>query len=111
MKFLHGDQKADGITNSEVNLKNPVATQRGCKFVILDVTNLKLDGNQKREFLAVLAKYYESNFWIKLKSVGIIAWIALVLANSLKNFMSYKNLEDPIDSWKKRAEQLLDFID
>ena len=79
--------------------------------MILDVTNLKLDDNQRREFLAVLAKYYESNFWIRFKSVGMMAWLALVLANSLRKFMSYGELEDPMSHWKKRAFQILEVVD
>ena len=45
MKFIEGDREAEGITNTKVNLKNPVAKQRGCKFVILDVSSLKLEDN------------------------------------------------------------------
>ena len=79
--------------------------------MVLDVTNLKLDENQRREFIAVLAKFYESNFWIRFKSVGMMAWLALVLANSLRKFMSYGKLEDPMSHWKKRAFQILEVVD
>ena len=79
--------------------------------MILDVTNLKLDDNQRIEFLAVLAKYYESNFWIRFKSVGMMAWLALVLANSLRKYMSYGNLEKPMSHWKKRVFQILEVVD
>ena len=59
----------------------------------------------------MLANYYESNFWIKFKSVGMMAWLALVLANSLKKFMSYGKIEKPMSHWKKRAFQILELID
>lgn len=101
MKFIEGDREAQNITNTKVNLQNPVAKQRGAKYIILDVTNLKLDDNQKREFLAALAKFYESNFWIKFKSVGLMTWLSLVLAKTLQAYMKFGNLEDPMSHWKQ----------
>ena len=46
IKFLKFFGKIEkDITNSKVNLKNPVAKQRGSSLIILDVTNLSLDGD------------------------------------------------------------------
>ena len=79
-KFLEGDRAEQGITNPKVNVQTPRAKLRGAESIILDVTNLKLDPDQKLQFFAAPARYYESNFWIQFKSLGFVAWMALVLA-------------------------------
>lgn len=80
MRFIQGEKLHQ---NSKVNLEEPVAKQRGSELVIIDVTNLDLEDNQKMELSAAIAKFYESNFWIKFKSIGIMTWLALILTVSI----------------------------
>ena len=101
----------DETYNTKVNLNNPVAKQRGAKFLILDVTKLKLTENAKLEFFAAFAKYYESNFWIEFKSVGIIVWMALLLAKSLQSFLKFGKLEQPMSHWKRKVFWFLELVD
>ena len=101
----------DETYNTKVNLNNPVAKQRGAKFLILDVTKLKLTENAKLEFFAAFAKYYESNFWIEFKSVGIIVWMALLLAKSLQSFLKFGKLEEPMSHWKRKVFWFLELVD
>lgn len=107
MKFFHG-KRPDNI---KVNTENPVAKQRGTDLVIFDVTNLELSSDEKKEFSLAVAKYYESNFWIKFKSVSMMIWITTVLASSLKSYKSYKNLKDPMSHWKSQVFLFLELVD
>ena len=102
MKFIQGGRSRKKIDNTKVNTDTPVAKQRGAKFVILDVTHLKLDDQQKIEFLGAIANFYESNFWINFKSVGLVAWLTLALAKSLMSYIKYGAKENPVSHWKSR---------
>ena len=72
-----------------MNFVNSVAKQRGSEVVLVDVTFLQLDSTDEKEFSLAVAKYYESNFWIKFKSLGMMLWITTVAAVSFKSFRSY----------------------
>lgn len=107
MKFVEGERD-ENIKNTKVNLENPVAKQRGAEYVILDVTNLELSDNEKIELIGAVAKFYESNFWINLKSVGLMTWLTLILLKSLKSYKSFKHLESPLSQWKCNVFELVD---
>jgi len=58
-----------------------------------------------------VAKYYESNFWIKFKSIGLTAWITTVAAVSTIKFRSYTKRENATDHWKSRVFLVLELVD
>lgn len=92
------------ITNSKVNLQNPVSRQRGSKFIILDVSNLVLDKDEILEFWLAYGNRYDSNSWIMFKSVGLTLWLSMILFRSLSIYQSYGQHEfyKP-SSWEYKA--------
>ena len=58
-----------------------------------------------------MAKYYESNFWIKFKSIGLTVWITTVVVVSIKSFRSYTKREKASDHWKSRVFLVLELVD
>jgi len=58
-----------------------------------------------------VAKYYESNFWIKFKSIGLTVWITTVAAVSTIKFRSYTKREEAMDHWKSRVFLVLELVD
>jgi len=58
-----------------------------------------------------VAKYYESNFWIKFKSLGMTLWITTVAAVSFKSFRSYAKREKATNHWKSRVFLMLELVD
>jgi len=75
-----------------VNFVKPVAKQRGSELVLIDATSLQLGSADEKEFSIAVANYYESNFWIKFKSLGLTAWITTVAVVSTNSFKSYTHL-------------------
>lgn len=69
-----------------------MAKERGAKHIIMDVSNLKLDDNEKIEFIYSLADFYDSNFWIQFKSVGILTWLTIL---TVMTFKAYKDISKP----------------
>jgi len=57
--------------------------------VLVDVSFLQLDSTDEKEFIFAVAKYYDSNFWIKFTSIGLTVWITTVAVVSTNSFRSY----------------------
>jgi len=94
-----------------VNFKNPVAKQRGSEIILFDATSLQLGSADEKEFSIALAKYYESNFWIKFKSTGLTVWITTVAIVSIKSFRSYTKREKAMNHWKSQVFLVLELVD
>jgi len=58
-----------------------------------------------------VAKYYESNFWIKFKSLGMTLWISTVVAVSINSFRSYTQRQEAMDHWTSRFFLMLELVD
>jgi len=104
-------QEESNVTNTKVNFVKPVAKQRGSELVLIDATSLELDSADEKEFSIAVAKYYESNFWIKFKSIGLTVWITTVAAVSTSKFRSYTEREEAMDHWKSRVFLVLELVD
>lgn len=111
MKFVEKDRSHQELQNSKVNFENPVAKQRGSEYVVIDATNLQLSQNQTLYFKSAMAKFYESNFWIKFKSIGFTSWLAMILAVSIKSYRGFGGLEEPPSHWTKRLFLGLELVD
>ena len=83
-----------------MNFINPVAKQRGSNLVIVDVRNHDQGEDEMLEFTMALAKFYDSNFWMKFKSVSIMAWLATALPGVLHHYNSYLNPLTAMAKWK-----------
>lgn len=109
-------EKTEGETfnpenpNRKVNLDKPLVRERASKHVIIDVTNLKLEDAQQLEFLFALVDYYESNYWITFKSLGIVSWFVVSFIMSVISYFMYGMREDK-NSWLDKFFALLDLID
>ena len=75
--------------NRKVNLLHSLATERGAKHVIIDVSRLNLDKNMKLEHLFALKNFYSSDFWIEYKSIGIVTWFFVSLIITLYYWYDY----------------------
>jgi len=107
-KFFEGERN---VTNTKVNTENSAAKQRGSEVVLVDVTFLQLDSTDEKEFILAVAKYYDSNFWIKFKSIGLTVWITTVAVVSIKSFRSYTKRAKASDHWKSRVFLVLELVD
>jgi len=94
-----------------VNFEKPVAKQRGSELVLIDATSLELGSADVKEFSIAVAKYYESNFWIKFKTISLTVWITTVAAVSTIKFRSYTQREEAMDHWKSRVFLVLELVD
>jgi len=108
LKFFEGERN---VTNTKVNTKNSVAKQRGSKKILIDVTYLQLSSTDEKEFNIAVAKYYESNFWIKFKSIGLTVWITTVAVVSTNSFRSYTKREKAMNHWKSQVFLVLELVD
>ena len=61
--------------------------------------------------MAAVAKLYESNFWMKFKSVSMMAWMTVLFAKTLKSYLDYGKLDEPMSHWKKRIFWFLELVD
>jgi len=108
LKFFEGERN---VTNTKVNTKNSVAKQRGSELVLIDATSLQLGSADEKEFSVAVANYYDSNFWIKFKSLGMTLWISTVAAVSINSFRSYSKRERATNNWKSRVFLVLELVD
>lgn len=68
-------------------------------MVIFDVKKLELDENEKLEFRLATAKHFDSNFWIKAKTIGLITWVALFLVATYISYKTFGRPETLISRW------------
>ena len=59
----------------------------------------------------VLSKFYESNFWVKFKTTGLLAMITVVLLSTLNSYLKYGKKDDPMSHWKKQVFLFLEVVD
>jgi hypothetical protein len=88
-----------------------VATERGAKHIIMDVSNLSLNDNEKLEFIYAIADFYDSNFWITFKSVGILIWLTALTLLTFKAYFTLGKLENPKNHWLSRLFLMLELTD
>ena len=94
-----------------MNLINPVAKQRGSNLVIIDVRKHDLGEDEMLEFSMALAKFYNSNFWMKFKSISMMAWLATALLGILHHYKSYYNPKTAMAKWKETVFLMLEVTD
>ena len=58
-----------------------------------------------------MANYYDSNFWMKFKSVCLMTWLASTLLALFKHFKTYGEPTTALSRWKAMAFQILELVD
>ena len=75
------------------------------------MVNLQLAEDEELKFKSAFSKYYESNFWIKFKSIGLSSWLTLILTMTIKSYRAYGNLGEPPSHWINKLFLGLELVD
>lgn len=113
--YIQGMFNDSHLDNREVNVENLVATERGIKYVIIDVSDLVLNPGKPLQFPLQLSiaqeTFYLSNFWIKAHFATLISWLQISAYITFTTYKKFKRLSSKKSSKMSMMFLFLEIVD